>query len=116
MLSLEQRAEADNNTLGKHGLLFRNRIRRAEKLDDHHHSYWGLRVAERFEQKFGNGARVWENAEWIPQVDDFKNWILNAEAGASAPIAKSLDVRLTIQDTYNNEPAAGRLKNDLRLL
>jgi hypothetical protein len=79
-------------------------------------TYAGLRIAERFEHKFGGGAKVWENVEWIPQVDNFDNWILNAEVGVSAPVYKALDVRLVAQDNYNNQPAAGHLKNDLKLL
>ena len=79
-------------------------------------TYMGVRVGQRFEHKFIGGSRIWENVEWIPQVDNFDNWILNAEAGVSAPITKALDVRLVAQDNYNNEPAAGRLKNDVRLL
>jgi hypothetical protein len=79
-------------------------------------SYIALRLAERFEHKFKTGARIWESLEWLPQIDHFDNWILNAEAGVSAPVTKSLDVRLVAQDTYNNQPATGRLKNDLKLL
>ena len=88
----------------------------SQELAHHYKTYAGFRVGERFEHKFDGGARVWETLEWIPQVDDFANWILNAEVGASAPITKSLDVRLVAQDTYNNRPATGRLKNDLKLL
>ncbi len=87
-----------------------------EQLGGHTQTYMGLRVAERFEHKFDGGARVWENLEWIPQVDKFDNWILNVEVGVSAPVYKAVDVRLVAQDTYNNQPAAGRLKNDLKLL
>lgn len=87
-----------------------------EKLDDHTDSYAAVRVGERYEFKFKNGSRVWENLEWIDQVDKTDNWILNAEVGISAPITKALDVRLVGQDWFNNQPAAGRLKNDLKLL
>jgi putative salt-induced outer membrane protein YdiY len=87
-----------------------------EELGHHTQTYLGLRVAERFEHKFDGGAKIWENLEWIPQVDKFDNWILNAEAGISAPVTKALDVRVIAQDTYNNQPAPGRLKNDLKLL
>lgn len=79
-------------------------------------SYAAVRVGERYEYKFKTGARIWENAEWYPQVDRFKNWILNAELGVSAPITKAVDARLVLQDTYNNQPAPGLLKNDLKLL
>jgi putative salt-induced outer membrane protein YdiY len=87
-----------------------------EELDHHTQTYLGLRVGERFEHKFDGGAKIWQSLEWIPQVDKLENWILNAEAGVSAPITKSLDVRLIAQDTYNNRPAPDRLKNDLKLL
>ena len=87
-----------------------------EEIGGEHLSYAAARIGERYEYKFKTGARIWQTAEWYPQVDRFKNWILNAEIGVSAPITKSLDARLVAQDTYNNEPAAGLLKNDLKLL
>lgn len=87
-----------------------------QELGHHSDTYLGLRVGERFEHKFHTGARLWQSLEWIPQVDKFENWILNAEVGVSAPITKALDVRLVAQDTYNNRPAPDRLKNDFKLL
>lgn len=87
-----------------------------EQLEHHTETYAGLRVGQRFEHKFATGARVWQNLEWIPQVDRFANWILNFEAGISAPVIKALDVRLVAQDSYDNRPAIGRLKNDLKVL
>ena len=78
--------------------------------------YVGARVGERFEYNFKNGAKIWQTVEWIPQVDDFDNWILNFEAGIAAPINKTLDVRLVVQDTYDNEPAEDREENDLKVI
>jgi len=80
------------------------------------HTYLAARVGERYEYKFANESKIWQTAEWLPQVDDFDNWILNFEAGISAPISKGFDVRLLVQDSYDNQPAAGRLKNDLKLI
>jgi hypothetical protein len=87
-----------------------------EKQGGEDRTYCAARLAERYEYKFANDARIWQTAEWMPQVDDFDNWILNFEAGVAAPLAKGLDVRLVVQDTYDNQPAAGRLKNDLKLI
>jgi hypothetical protein len=78
--------------------------------------YIALRLGDRFEYKFKNGAKIWETLDWLPQVDKFDNWIANAEVGISAPISKALDLRLVLQDTYNNRPANNRLKNDMKLL
>lgn len=88
----------------------------AEEVAGESDEYIALRFAERFEYKFNGGAKIWQFAEWLPQVDDFDNWILNVEVGVSAPITKSLDVRLVAQDTYDNRPAPGREENDFKLI
>ena len=80
------------------------------------HNYIALRVAERGERKFASGAKIWESVEWLPKIQDFNNYLVNAEAGVSAPINKALSVSLVVQDTYKNVPAAGKLKNDLKLI
>lgn len=79
-------------------------------------SYVGARIGQRFEYKFKGGSKIWETLEFIPQVDDFDNWILTAEIGISAPINKALDIRLVAQDTYDNQPAPGREENDFKLI
>lgn len=78
--------------------------------------YASLRISERFEHKLSDRARVWQFAELIPQVDDFNNFIMNAEVGVEADLTTSLSLRLVAQDTYDNEPAAGRKHNDFKLI
>jgi len=80
------------------------------------HGYFTLRVAERFEQKISDRARIWQSAEFLPQVDHFENYLINAELGIEADLTKDkkLALRSFIQDTYDNEPAPGRKKNDLK--
>lgn len=87
-----------------------------EKQGDKTRDYLAARIGERGEYKFMGGAKVWESIEFLPQVDDFDNWIANMEAGVSAPISKRVDVRLVMQDSYDNKPAEGRYKNDLKLI
>jgi len=88
----------------------------AEKVGNETDQYAALRLAERFEYKFKNGARVWQSVEFLPQVDDFNNFIINAEVGAEASLTQNLSLRGVIQDTYDNEPAPDRKKNDLKLI
>ncbi len=78
--------------------------------------YVGLRLAERADHKFAGGAKVWESAEWVAQMDKMQNYLLNLELGVSAPITKAMSVSLILQDTYKNVPAIGKLKNDLKLI
>lgn len=79
-------------------------------------SYMSLRLAERFEHRFNESVKIWEAVEVLPQVDRFSNYIINAEAGVETTMTKKLSLLTYIQDSYHNEPAAGRLKNDLKLV
>lgn len=88
-----------------------------EKLGDEDTAYETLRFAERFEHKFKNyGARTWETLEILPQVDNFNNYLMNAEVGIEAAIAKNLSLQAYIDDNFNNQPAAGLKKNDVKLV
>lgn len=88
-----------------------------EKQGGHTDEYVALRISERYEHKFSDKARFWEQVDYLPQVDDWaNNWIINAEAGIETSITKSLGLRLVAQDTYDNEPAPGREENDFKLI
>ena len=89
---------------------------REKFFDENAKDYIGLRLGERAEYKFIGGSKIWENVEYIPKVEDFNNYLINAEAGVSAPINKTLSLSLVLQDTYKSVPATGKLKNDLKLI
>jgi putative salt-induced outer membrane protein YdiY len=84
--------------------------------DDSTHSYMILRLAERFDQKLNDHVKIWEGVEILPQVDKFSNYILNAELGVESGMTKHLALQTYVQDTYHSEPAAGRVKNDVKLV
>lgn len=78
--------------------------------------YATLRVAERFEHKFNDSVKMWQSLEFLPQVDRFGNYLINFEIGAEAALTKSVSLLTYLQDNYDNEPAAGRKNNDLKLV
>ena len=79
-------------------------------------TYAILRLAERFEHKLNNGARVWEKVEFLPQVNKLENFLVNAEIGAEASLTKTFSLRVTLQDNFINQPAPGRKSNDVKLI
>jgi putative salt-induced outer membrane protein len=89
-----------------------------EKLDDQTQSFATLRLAQRFHYALSKRARLWETLELLPQVDNFDNYIANAELGIEASLNKSerLTLRTVIQDSYDSIPAPGHLKNDTKLI
>jgi putative salt-induced outer membrane protein len=87
-----------------------------EKLGSDEHSYATLRLGEKFTQKLSSHARLWQSAEFLPQIDDFDNYLVNAEIGVEADITAHLSLSTFLQDTYKNHPAPGRKQNDLKLV
>lgn len=84
--------------------------------DAGHRSYATLRFAERFEQKITAVAKIYESVEFLPQVDDFSNYIVNSEVGVETAMSKKFSLLVYAQDWYHSDPAPGGLKNDLKLV
>lgn len=88
-----------------------------EHLDsENSQDFCTLRVAEKYEYKFKAGPRFWEKVELLPQVDKFDNYLVNAEIGVEAALTKSFSFKTFLDDSYQNEPAVGKLKNDSKLI
>jgi len=89
-----------------------------EQLNGQTESFATLRIGEKFHYNISPSAKVWEAVEYLPQVDDFNNYIINFETGIDAALnkKKNLSLRTVLRDSYNNVPAAGRLKNDLQII
>ena len=79
-------------------------------------TYATLRVAERFEHKFSDHARLWQSAELLPAVKNFGNYLLNVEVGVGAALTKRIELTVTLLDNYASQPAVGRKSNDLKLI
>jgi putative salt-induced outer membrane protein YdiY len=90
----------------------------AEKLGDQTSSYVTLRIAQKSHYRISEHSKAWETIEFLPQVDKFNNYIVNAEIGIEAGLNKSnkLALRTVLDDSYDNVPAPNRLKNDLKLI
>ena len=89
-----------------------------ESLEDEDtNDYIALRIADRFEHKFSKTTKVWQNAEYLPDVENWTDkYLIIAELGVDAAITAKLSLRVVLQDTYDSQPAAGREHNDLRLI
>jgi len=79
--------------------------------------YVAFRAGERFEHKLTATTRIWQSFEYIPQVDRWtEKYLLIGEVGIDAAITKKVSLSLVFQDNFDNEPAAGREQNDIRLI
>ncbi len=87
-----------------------------QRLADVDTTFASLRLADRFEHKFSNSARVWQKAEFLPQLNKPDNFLINAEIGAEAALTKSFSLPITLQDNFVNQPAPGHKDNDVKLI
>lgn len=79
-------------------------------------SFATVRLADRFEHKFNDHARLWQTAEILPQIDKFDNFIVNFEIGVETSVTKSVTLKTYLDDNYQKIPAAGKLKNDIKIV
>lgn len=87
-----------------------------ERFEDRSGEFLTARLADRFEHRLNDRARVWHWAEYLPDTGDFNDFVVNAEVGAEVAISRALSLRSTVVNTYRSEPAAGRKNNDLKLI
>lgn len=87
-----------------------------EKVDGVDGDHLVLRLADRLEWQCSDTAKMWQSAEFLPQVDDVDNYLLHAEVGAEAAMTSRVSLRLVLQDRYNSRPADGKKHNDLTLI
>lgn len=88
----------------------------SEKVGGIQDEYMTVRVGEKFEYKISDRARLWQSLEYLPQVDDFENFLLVGEIGVESDLTEKLSLRVSLQDNFDNRPAPGRKSNDLRLV
>lgn len=94
-------------------LIYEHQKRGATSVD---RTFMALRVAERFDHKISDKTKIWQSAEFLPQVDDFNNYVLNFEVGLDTELYKNLSLRTYLQSTYDNVPVPGRKKLDTRFV
>jgi len=87
-----------------------------ERLDGTTKNYAAGRVAERFEYKWAAHARVWQTFEFLPQFDQGRNYLINAELGVETALTRHMSLKTVVQDNFINLPAPGRKQNDLKLI
>ncbi|MDZ4199275.1 MAG: DUF481 domain-containing protein [Kiritimatiellia bacterium] len=87
-----------------------------EEVADTRDDYLALRFAQRLDVALSDTARLWQSAEYRPKADDFGDYLLNAELGVEAAMTSRLNLRVVLQNKYDQTPAADREKNDLALI
>ncbi|WFB35038.1 DUF481 domain-containing protein [Kiritimatiellota bacterium B12222] len=102
----------DDRTLSTEGSV----VYLMESVSDEESEYFAFRLGQKFEQKLGDNAKIWQAFEGVLQFDDTDNFYINFEVGAEASLTERLGLRVVAKDKYNNAPAADVEKNDFTLI
>ena len=87
-----------------------------EKVDGASNDYLALRFAERYSCQATKTAKLVQSLEYLPEAEDFDNYLLAGEIGVEAALNDHLSLRVVLQDKYDNTPAEGKERNDLSLI
>lgn len=87
-----------------------------EKVDDVKDEYFSPRIADTFNWVISCTSKLFQKAEVLFDVNDSDNYIFNGELGIEAAISSSLSLVVSLRETYDNQPAVDREKDDLALI
>jgi putative salt-induced outer membrane protein YdiY len=87
-----------------------------EQVDGANNDYLALRFAQRYACQATKTAKLVQSLEYLPEAEDFDNYLLVGEIGVEAAINDHLSLRVVLQNKYDSTPAPGAERNDLSLI
>ncbi|HRT04269.1 MAG TPA: DUF481 domain-containing protein [Kiritimatiellia bacterium] len=87
-----------------------------EEVGGARNDYLALRFAERYVCQALRNAKLVQSLEYLPEAEDFDNYLLVGEIGLEAAMSDRLSLRVVLQDKYDNTPAEGKERSDLSLI
>lgn len=87
-----------------------------EKLGDTNDNFLAARIADRWEWKISETAKVFQAAEYLISVEDAGQYLVNAELGLETAINSYMSLVLSVKDYYINQPAEDHVPNDVLTL
>ena len=81
-------------------------------------SYATVRYAHHllYHPKWNSGIEGFHNLEFLPQVDDWDNYLIKADVGFTTKIVMNFDLLCKIEWDYNSMPSVGRKSSDIRYI
>lgn len=87
-----------------------------EKVGNVSDDYFSPRIANNFEWVISETAKIYQSAEYLFDVSDTDNYIVNAEAGIQTSITELFGLAVLVRTAYDNQPAEDRERNDVAVI
>ena len=86
-----------------------------EVVESDLNDYFALRLAERFEQKWGQDAKLWQVAEYLPDLQANGKYLMRVELGLEAKVKGGFHLRTMLETKHDSRPAEDKKKDDTTL-
>ncbi|MCU0771466.1 MAG: DUF481 domain-containing protein [Verrucomicrobia bacterium] len=78
--------------------------------------YFTIRFAERFEHQFNERVKLYQTLEFLPQIDEWNDYLVNFELGIESALSEKTSLNVFLLDNYVSQPAPGLEHNDIKLV
>lgn len=83
-----------------------------EKVKSDKNEYFSPYIGQRVSYDLSKNSSFFQTAKLFLDSENSDNYLALAEIGIKADLIDNLSLILSLQDTYDNEPSAGKEKND----
>ena len=85
----------------------------AEKKGDEKEGFFAGRVGQYLEVLIADNLQIWQSAEFVQNLEDGAVYFVNAEVGLETVLLANLNLRFSVEDAYDSQPAEGKESNDV---
>ena len=85
----------------------------SEKKGDEKEGFVAGRVGQYLEILLTDSLQIWESADFVQNLEDSAVYFITAEVGLETVLVGNLNLRLSLEDTYDSQPAEDKVGNDL---
>ena len=85
----------------------------AEKKGGDQEGFMAGRAGQYLEILLTDSLQVWQSAEFVQNLEDSAVYFINAEVGLETVLMGNLNLRVSVEDAYDSQPAKDKVSNDL---
>lgn len=85
----------------------------AEKKGGEQEGFFAGRVGQYLEILVADNLQIWQSAEFVQNLEDSAVYFINAEVGLETVLTGNLNLRFSVEDAYDSQPAKGKVSNDV---
>ena len=85
----------------------------SEKKGGDQEGFAAGRVGQYLEILLTDSLQIWQSAEFVQNLEDGAVYFINAEVGLETVLMGNLNLRFSLEDAYDSQPAEDKVGNDL---